>query len=102
MQRCIFSPNEYQEAVMEKKNVLDEGRQLKRLNAEIRRQSHMHKWFAMVAALDCVLVIFYDQDMRNIVFSAGVCIVCTYLWLKGRRQSRKYRREWDEKYGPKP
>ncbi len=87
---------------MEKKNVLDEGRQLKRLNAEIRRQSHMHKWFAMVAALDCVLVIFYDQDMRNIVFSAGVCIVCTYLWLKGRRQSRKYRRERDEKYGPKP
>ncbi|KAA8730076.1 MAG: hypothetical protein LKK36_06935 [Ewingella americana] len=87
---------------MEKNKVLDEGRQLKRLNAEIRRQSHMHKWFAMVAALDCVLVIFYDQDMRNIIFSAGVCIVCTYLWLKGRRQSRKYRREWDEKYGPKP
>lgn len=86
---------------MERKNVLDGGRQLKRLNAEIRRQAHMYKWFAMVAALDCLLVIFYDQDMRNIVFSAGVCIVCTFLWLKGRRQARQYRREWDEKYGPK-
>jgi hypothetical protein len=86
---------------MDKRKVLDEGRQLKRLNAETRRQVHMHKWFAIVAALDCVLVIFYDQDMRNIVFSAGVCVVCTYLWLKGRKQSRSYRREWDAKFGTK-
>jgi len=85
---------------MNKKKVLDEGRQLKRLNAETRRQAHMHKWFAMVAALDCILVIFYDQDMRNIVFSAGVCIVCTFLWLKGRSEARKYRREWDNRFGP--
>lgn len=86
---------------MVKRKVLEEGRQLKRMNAETRRQSHMHKWFAIVAALDCVLVIFYDQDMRNIVFSAGVCAVCPYLWLKGRKQSRRYRREWDEKFGTK-
>jgi len=85
---------------MHKKKVLDNGRQLKRLNAETRRQAHMHKWFAMVAALDCILVIFYDQDMRNIVFSAGVCIVCTFLWLKGRSDARKYRREWDDRFGP--
>ncbi|MFU2318021.1 hypothetical protein [Rahnella sp. PCH160] len=86
---------------MDKGKVLNEGRQLKRLNAETRRQLHMYKWFAIVAALDCVLVIFYDQDMRNIVFSACVCVVCTYLWLKGRKQSRGYRREWDEKFGTK-
>ncbi|AVF34992.1 hypothetical protein [Rahnella sikkimica] len=86
---------------MDKGKVLNEGRQLKRLNAETRRQLHMHKWFAIVAALDCMLVIFYDQDMRNIVFSAGVCVVCTYLWLKGRKRSRSYRREWDEKFGTK-
>ncbi len=86
---------------MDKKKVLDEGRQLKRLNAETRRQSHMYKWFAFIAALDCILVIFYDQDMRNILFSAGVCIVCTFLWIKGRNRARKYRREWNEKYNNK-
>ncbi|WP_369788409.1 hypothetical protein [Rouxiella sp. WC2420] len=83
---------------MEKRKVLDEGRQLKRLNAETRKISHVHKWFAIVAALDCVLVYFYDRDMRNVVFSGAVCLVCTYLWLDGRRKSRGYRREYREKH----
>ncbi|NMP28776.1 hypothetical protein GW590_18105 [Rahnella sp. SAP-1] len=87
---------------MEKRKVLDEGRQLKRLNAETRKLSHVHKWFAIVAALDCVLVFFYDRDMRNIVFSGGVCLVCTYLWFKGRMRSRAYRREYREKYAKDP
>ena len=56
---------------MEKRKFLDESRQLKRLNALTRRQSHIYKWFAIVAALDCLLVSFYDQDMRNILFSGG-------------------------------
>ena len=32
---------------MNNKKVLDEGRQLKRLNAETRRQSHMYKWLRL-------------------------------------------------------
>ncbi len=87
---------------MEKRKVLDEGRQLKRLNAETRKISHEHKWFAIVAALDCLLVFFYDRDMRNIIFSGCVCIVCTYLWLDGRRKSRAYRREYREKHANPP
>jgi hypothetical protein len=39
--------------------------------------------------------------MRNILFSAAVCIVCTFLWIKGRNRARKYRREWNEKYNNK-
>lgn len=83
---------------MERRKVLDEGRQLKRMNAETRRQSHFHKWFAIVAALYCLLIIFYDRDMRSIIFSAGVCIACTYMWLKGRYQARRYRRQWNEQH----
>ena len=87
---------------MEKRKFLDESRQLKRLNALTRRQSHVYKWFAIVAALDCLLVSFYDQDMRNILFSGAFCAVSTYLYLRDRARARRYRREWDEKFGPKP
>jgi len=40
--------------------------------------------------------------MRNIIFSGGVCIVCTYLWLEGRMKSRAYRREYREKHANPP
>jgi len=83
---------------MQKRKVLDEGRQLKRLNAETRKQAHVHKWFAIIAALDFMLVFFYDRDVRNLLFSGTVCVVCTFLWLRGRHRSRRYRREYLEKY----
>ncbi|WP_114194145.1 hypothetical protein [Edaphovirga cremea] len=84
---------------MSKGKVLEESRQLKRLHAATRKQSHWYKWIAFIAALDCILVIFYDQDMRNIVFSGGVTLVCLYLYLKERNKARGYRREYDQKFG---
>ncbi|AGB82362.1 hypothetical protein D781_2086 [Serratia sp. FGI94] len=84
---------------MQKKPVLDEARQLKRLNAATRRQSHVYKWFALIAALDTLLVYCYDRDMRNMVFSGAVALVCGYLWIRDRNKARAYRREFDRKYG---
>lgn len=84
---------------MQQKPVLHEARQLKRLNAATRRQSHMYKWFALVAALDALLVFGYDRDMRNVSFSTVVALVCGYLWIRDRNKARGYRREYDSKYG---
>lgn len=84
---------------MQQKAVLHEARQLKRLNAATRRQSHMYKWFALVAALDALLVFYYDRDMRNVSFSTVVALVCGYLWIRDRNKARGYRREYDNKYG---
>ncbi|EFE94318.1 hypothetical protein HMPREF0758_3892 [Serratia odorifera DSM 4582] len=84
---------------MQKKPVLHEARQLKRLNAATRRQSHLYKWIAFIAALDVLLVYYYDRDMRNITFSAAVAAVCGYLWIRDRNKARRYRREFDEKFG---
>lgn len=64
---------------MQQKPVLDEARQLKRLNAATRRQSHMYKWIALIAALDA--------------------LVCGYLWIRDRNKARGYRREFDRKFG---
>lgn len=66
---------------MQQKPVMHEARQLKRLNAATRQQSHMYKWIAFVAAMDAVLVFCYDRDMRNITFSGAVALVCGYLWI---------------------
>lgn len=84
---------------MQQKPVLHEARQLKRLNAATRRQSHMYKWFALVAALDALLVFGYDRDMRNVSFSTVVALVCGYLWIRDRNKARGYRCEYDRKYG---
>ncbi|HHQ6626054.1 MULTISPECIES: hypothetical protein [Serratia] len=84
---------------MQQKPVLHEARQLKRLNAATRRQSHMYKWIALVAALDALLVFYYDRDMRNVSFSTLVALVCGYLWIRDRNKARGYRREYDDKYG---
>ncbi|MFI8416411.1 hypothetical protein ACQKDS_07855 [Serratia sp. NPDC078593] len=86
---------------MQKKPVLHEARQLKRLNAATRRQSHVYKWIAFIAVLDALLVYYYDKDMRNILFSTAVAIVCGYLWIRDRNKARAYRREFDEKFGHK-
>lgn len=84
---------------MQQKPVLHEARQLKRLNAATRRQSHMYKWFALIAAMDALLVFWYDRDMRNVSFSTTVAVVCGYLWIRDRNKARSYRREYDQKYG---
>lgn len=84
---------------MQQKPVLHEARQLKRLNAATRRQSHMYKWIALVAELDAMLVFWYDRDMRNVSFSSVVALVCGYLWIRDRNKARSYRREYDNKYG---
>ncbi|CAI0739281.1 Uncharacterised protein [Serratia liquefaciens] len=84
---------------MQQKPVMHEARQLKRLNAATRRQSHMYKWIAFIAALDAILVFFYDRDMRNITFSGAVALVCGYLWIRERNKARGYRREYDRKFG---
>lgn len=72
---------------MQQKPVLDEARQLKRLNAATRRQSHMYKWIALIAALDALLVFWYDRDMRNVTFSGAVALVCGYLWIRDRNKA---------------
>ncbi|MCA3994122.1 hypothetical protein [Serratia marcescens] len=84
---------------MQQKPVLDEARQLKRLNAATRRQSHMYKWIALIAALDALLVFWYDRDMRNVTFSGAVALVCGYLWIRDRNKARGYRHEFDRKFG---
>ncbi|RLM16732.1 hypothetical protein [Gibbsiella quercinecans] len=84
---------------MQKKPVLDEARQLKRLNAATRRQSHVYKWICFIAALDALLIVCYDQDVRNITFSSIVALVCGYLWIRDRNKARAYRREYDRKFG---
>lgn len=84
---------------MQQKPILHEARQLKRLNAATRRQSHVYKWIALVAGLDALLVFWYDRDMRNVSFSTAVALVCVYLWIRDRNKARSYRREYDRKYG---
>lgn len=83
---------------MQQKQVLDEARQLKRLNAATRRQSHMYKWIALIAALDALLVFWYDRDMRNVTFSGAVALVRLSV-IRDRNKARGYRREFDRKFG---
>jgi len=85
---------------MQTRKIIGEARQLKRRNAEVRRQSHVYKWIAIIAASDCLLVFFYDHDMRNVVFSFLMAAVCSYLALRDRNRARGYRREYDRKFGP--
>ncbi len=77
---------------MQQKQVLDEARQLKRLNAATRRQSTMYKWIALIAALDALLVFWYDRDMRNVTFSEQLRW-CAAICGSRSQQGRGYRRE---------